>query len=410
MTDPRPAVHRLRPALVLAAAIGVVLLIVWSAQAEIVFVTEEQNGELPSASYTLLEDDLHHPRLELLRTREKLDEITSGALTQFQTALRLRAWTHRQWQPGASFYYPPWDAAEILDLVRQHGNRGFCAQYAVVFLQACQAMGIHARYIDLMGHFVVAIWSDDFDRWVLMDPMNDLHYERYGIPMRGGQLHQAFLKNDVEGIEQVDSSGNRKQVARGDLEHYRLYAIDTVANQLTAPVEVRINGAWTTLRHADDYQTYPRVGRDQLVVDSDFLAWRPAGGTGEMESYPQRPQTQNPDDFRYAFNQTILLLANERLSNRILKVALLNPNSPTFERFEVRSDESKVWTPAPSPTIRWLLHPGTNELRARIAMREGWKGPVSSLRLYYKAPLFASLPAFRGYVFRMFWHRTAEGG
>jgi hypothetical protein len=399
-----------RRVFLVAAAIGVVALAVWAAQAEIVFVSEEQNGEVKASSYTLSEDDFHHPRLQLLRSREKLDEVIAGARTEFQAALRLRAWTHRQWQPGASFYYPPWDAVEILDLERQHGNHGFCAQYAIVFLQACQSMGLHARYVDLLGHFIVAIWSDDFNRWIAMDPMNDLHYERYGIPMRGGELHQAYNSGDVDGMEQVDSSGNRRPVVRGDLEHYRLYAIDTVANQLTDPVEVRINGAWMTLEHASDYRTYPRVGRDQLVVDSGFLAWRPAGGSGEAESYPQRPQSENPDDFRYQFNQTIILLASERLSKRVLKLVFLNPNSPTFERFQVRSDESKAWVPAPAATIRWLLHPGTNEMRARIETRDGWTGPASSLRLYYKEPLFASLPDFRGYVFRMFWHRTPEPG
>src|SRR5262249_45322567 len=153
----------------------------------------------------LSEDDFHHPRLQLLRSREKLDEVTAGARTQFQAALRLRAWAHRQWQPGVSFYYPPWDAVEILDLARQHGNHGFCAQYAVVYLQACQSMGIHARYVDLQGHFIVAIWSDDFNRWIAMDPMYDLHYERYGIPMRGGELHRAYTTGNVDGVEKVDS-------------------------------------------------------------------------------------------------------------------------------------------------------------------------------------------------------------
>lgn len=410
MSDLRPAVPHVRRTFAVAAVVAVVFLVVWLAQSEFVFVTEEQNGDLKTSSYTLKEDAFDHPRLQLLRSREKLDEVTAGARTEFQAALRLRAWAHRQWQTGGPFHYPPWDAVEILDLARQNDNRGFCAQYAVVFLQACQSMGIHARYVDLSGHFVVAIWSDDFNRWVVMDPTNDLHYERYGIPMRGGEVHRAYVSSDVAGIEQVDSNGNRRPVTRDDLEHYRLYAIDTAANQLSDPVEVRINGAWTTLAHADDYRTYPKVGRDQMVVESEFLAWRPAGATGEGETFPQRPQSQNPDDFRYALNQAVILLANERLLNRVLKVVLLNPNGPTFQRFQVRSDESKAWVPAPAATIKWLLHPGTNEMRARIETRDGWTGPAASLRLYYKPPLFASLPAFRGYVFRTFWHRDAEAG
>jgi len=35
-----------------------------------------------------------------------------------------------------------------------------------------------------------------------------------------------------------------------------------------------------------------------------------------------------------------MLLANERLTNRILKVALLSRQQSTFERFLIRSDES----------------------------------------------------------------------
>ena len=56
----------------------------WVAQSEFVLVTSEQNGEFAVSSYTLREDDFNHPRLRLLRDREKLDEVVSGAKTQFE--------------------------------------------------------------------------------------------------------------------------------------------------------------------------------------------------------------------------------------------------------------------------------------------------------------------------------------
>jgi hypothetical protein len=390
-----------RRLLCLAAGLLLAALLLWVAQSEIVLVTAEENGEVPASSYVLQEEDFRHPRLQLLRTREKLDELIGGTPREFEAALRLRSWVHRQWEPGNDFYYPPWDAVEILDLAREHGNRGFCAQYAIVFLQACQAMGIHARYVDLPGHFVVAIWSDDFDRWVLMDPMLDLHYEKDGVPMRGRGLYRAYWTKDVTGIEQVDSKGLRRPITLADLQHYRLISIDTSANQLTVPVEVRINGAWRTLWHADDYRTYPKVGRDQLVVGSEFLAWR-SGDT--KEQFPERPGTTEDDDFRYAMNQTIILPANSRVRKQILKLALLRQNSPTFARFQIRSEASTDWVPSPSDTVKWMLHPGKNDLQARIETRDGWKGPVSTLRLYYKPRIFSFLPALPGYIFRVVAH------
>ena len=387
-----------RRAFYLAGGLLLAALLLCVAQSEIVLVTAEENGEISAPSYVLQEEDFRHPRLQLLRSREKLDEVIAGTPRQFEAALRLRAWARSQWEPGGDFYYPPWDAVEILDLAREHDNRGFCAQYAIVFLQACQSMGIHARYVDLPGHFVIAIWSDDFDRWVLMDPMNDLHYERNGVPMRGRSLYRAYWTKDATGIEQVDSKGRRRPVTLDDLGHYRLYSIDTSADQLTEPVEVRINGAWRSLTHADDYRQYPRVGRDQLMVESEFLAWR----SGEAkEGFPERPETSEDDDFRYAMNQTIILLANSRVRKQILKLALLRQNSPTFARFQVRSEAGTDWVPSPSDSVKWLLHPGENQLQARIETRDGWTGPASTLRLYYKPRLFTFLPAFPGYIYRV---------
>ena len=400
---PRPR-GRLRSILLLLLLLAATLA---AAQLELVVVSNVRNGELPAASYELHEDDFRHPRLALLRSREKLDEVIGGSATQFVAIMRLMHWARSQWEPGTAFRYPPWDAAEILDLARQHGNHGFCAQYAVVLLQACQSLGIHARYVDLPGHFAVTVWSDDFDRWVLFDPLNDVHYERDGLPMRGRDLYRAYWTKDVRGLERVAADGTRSPVPPDDLAFYRLYSISMDANQLSAPVQVEVNGAWTTLAHADDYTTYPLVGRDSLVVSENFLSWRSSEAT---ESFPERPETRDQDDFRYALNQTIVMLANERLLDRIVKVALVAGNSPTFGRFLVRSRPDGDWVPSPASTVKWHLDPGGNDLFARVETRFGWHGPASQIHVFYKPPLFDFLPALRGNILQLSWHGPPPAG
>ncbi len=264
-------------------------------------------------------------------------------------------------------------------------------------------MGIHARYVDLPGHFVVAVWSDDFNRWVVMDPTNDLHYEEDGVPMRGRDVYRAYWTGDNHGIVSVDSEGRRQAVRRDDLRNYRLYSIGLLANQLSEPVEVKCNDVWRKLVPASDYRTYPKIGRDRLEITTEFLAWR---SSDAGESFPRRTETRDQDEFRYALNQTIIFLANERLTNRVLKVVLLSNNSPTFERFLIRSEESADWVPVHSTTIKWLLHPGMNELYARIETRDGWRANVSSMRMFYKPPLLDWLPTFRGNLLRIIWHRS----
>jgi hypothetical protein len=142
-----------------------------------------------------------------------------------------------------------------------------------------------------------------------------------------------------------------------------------------------------------------------LEITTEFLAWR-SPDAGDGESLSRRKGTRDQDEFRYALNQTIMFFANERLTNRTLKVALLSNNCPTFERFLIRSEESTTWVPTSSTTIKWLLHPGMNELQARIETRDGWETNVSSMRMFYKPPLVDSLPSFRGNVLRFTWHRA----
>jgi transglutaminase superfamily protein len=376
----------------------------WAAQSEFILITGERNGEFSTTPPTLREDDFHNPRLELLRAREKLDELISGAPRQFDKIVVLRRWVRKQWDYGGSFYYPPWDAVEILDLARYHGNKGFCAQYAVVFLQACQALGIHARYVDLAGHFVVSVWSDDYDRWVVMDPTNDLHYERDGIPVGGRSLYRAYWTNDLRGLVQVDGTGNRKALTREDLDSFRLYAVDIAADQLSKPLQVEVNGSPRTLVHARDYRKYPRVGSDKVVITSELRAFRMEG----VESWvPERPQISS-QDLRSAFNQTMIFLANERVSGGSVRVVLFSSNSPTFKQFLVRSDESDDWLITPAPTFRWRLHPGMNRLSARVETAFGWQGQVSEISLFYKPRLIPSVPSFPCHIVKLIWHRSTD--
>ena len=163
-----------------------------------------------------------------------------------------------------------------------------------------------------------------------------------------------------------------------------------------------MNGTWKPLVHASDYRSYPRIGRDRLVIGSNFLAWRVQGSD---EWATRRAETRDQDEFRSALNQTVILIANERVRDRILKVALMNSNSPTFVRFVIRSDDSPGWVPSPNATFRWLLHAGMNRLEARVETRFGWRGNNSSINVLYKPPLFDFLPAFRGNIVRLTWHR-----
>lgn len=85
-----------------------------------------------------------------------------------------------RWEHGNG-HVDPKDAVEILRRV-DAGERFACVEYSVVLTQALNAMGMPARWLELLmhdhhagfgrGHVVFEAGIDDLARWVLLDGQN----------------------------------------------------------------------------------------------------------------------------------------------------------------------------------------------------------------------------------------------
>jgi len=139
------------------------------------------NEEIVRTSIPFAYEPFDHPRLKDLRTRFKLDDVVRGAKDELEVMARLARWSAGRWERGhLKDAYPPWDALEIL---KPHADGtpvgGFCQQYNVVFLQACESFGIPGRAVSIGpgshvgkirgGHEVVEVWSNQFKKWIYID-------------------------------------------------------------------------------------------------------------------------------------------------------------------------------------------------------------------------------------------------
>lgn len=151
----------------------------WSAKVEVI---EFDNAVIVRSSIPFAYESFDHPRLRQLRARHNLDDIVKGAKSEFELIERLARWSAGCWDRGhLKDAYPPWDALEILT---PHADGtptgGFCQQYGVVFLQACESFGIPGRAVSIGpgdrgamlrggGHEVVEVWSNDYRKWLYVD-------------------------------------------------------------------------------------------------------------------------------------------------------------------------------------------------------------------------------------------------
>lgn len=235
-----------------------------------------KNGDFTEGAPVRFED-AKLQRLAELRQQEHLDRLVDPSRSQFENILAVKDWVAEQWPHSTPDPYPPWDAITILDWIRSGKTGGFCGQYSQVMLQALTSLGFRARYMEIgtvdnpWAHFVVEVWSNDFDKWVMLDADFNVHFMRRGVPQSALDLHQALVEGTTQQIDAVLGSARTGHddphiYPERTIEFYYYLRLLLNANQLTAPDEPAID----RYNDAVEWSDAKTVSWDQSTVASIY--------------------------------------------------------------------------------------------------------------------------------------------
>lgn len=149
------------------------------------------------------------PRLRELSEQENLGAVVAGASDEFERMLLVKDWVAMQWPHSIPDPYPPWDAIVVLDWIRTGKTGGFCGQYSQVLLQSLAAIGLTGRYVEIgwtdypYQHFVTEFWSNQYNKWIMMDADFNVHFERSGVPMSALEIHDAYARSDFSEVAAI---------------------------------------------------------------------------------------------------------------------------------------------------------------------------------------------------------------
>ena len=347
----------------------------WTKPAKIV---DARNEEIVRTSIPFRYEPFTHPNLKELRSRYHLDEVVRGAKTDLELVAKLAAWSARQWkwqQWHLDEYYPAWDALEILS---KHADGktvgGFCLQYDIVFLQACESFGLPGRALSISngslgrpkagGHEPTEIWSNDFRKWIYVDGTGAWYAldGATGVPLSLWELRRRQIR-----------------LLRGEAaEPVRIVEIEKTAHKWTGLTE---DLGFAELR------LIPRSNfleqKAPLPLNQGFLrAWFWTGhhvwsdSDAPAELLHANRVTQ-PGNFEWTLNQAHYVL-EARPSPGEIRVHL-DTETPGFETFLAEIDGAGR-RPV-SAIFSWKLHPGSNRLRVWPRNDAGREGISSWLEL-----------------------------
>ena len=356
-------------------------------------LVELQNGQVirPSVEFT------HEDFKKLRKYRElfELDKVVEGAATEFEAQLQLMRWAYRipikGLDPYAWNYYDlpilKKDDRGNIVLEKEYKRRRryrHCLYCNLTLMGACLSMGYPSRYVNIAsrstgGHEVMEVWSNDFNKWVLLDATRDyyIYDPETGIPMN---------------LTEINSRLGEIIPRTADWEYPIRVQIPDEAALLNVNIAYREgNNKYSVKDVEQGPHLLSRKGHLHMALRNDFASrkwpvpWRTSTAWGGnlfygwySDKFPRKREyklhTNRWQDFNPPLNQSEITLSDTQ-QPRVLRVDV-DTETPCFETFLIQSDGGE-WKENPAYHFEWVLHEGLNRLRVRVRNTAGVLGPES---------------------------------
>ncbi|UCG61250.1 MAG: hypothetical protein JSV52_13155 [Candidatus Zixiibacteriota bacterium] len=298
-------------------------------------------------------EDINSPEFDTLRDRYQLRDIVDSASSEFEQMKLMLNWVATRWRHDGKNMAKDRSALAILKEA-EAGKRFCCANYADVTLECMKALGFPARFVGLHaddagyrmsgGHGCVEVWSNEYQKWLLVDGQNNAWWESQGQPLSGYECHQLFVDGRDDQLDFV-----------GQHEHINY---------------LEMKSSWTGYFHR--VIPYWMKTSFQLVSDES---------TPALVHQKYFLQTEITDDYRRVYpqlNRTRITIKQYKESGSLDTLSIiLTHTMPYFDKFMVRINET-AWNES-NDTIQWALSRGINTIEAKAINLAGVEGKASRI-------------------------------
>ncbi len=318
-------------------------------------------GELPEKIVPFVFESSDAPHLVALRERFDLEAVVAGPGGEYDAQLRLATWVGTRFEhgidevPGGRHVCDPVAVIEA----GQKGSMFWCEIAARTMMHAATAVGWPARVITASRdaytweHALAELWSNQFDKWFVVDPDFNVIFEADGVPLSAWELvHQGPALQ----------ASNRLVIRRFAPFKKGLDPQDLV--QFFAYVHVDERSDWCSRR----LPVGSPAGGDLATL------WTARPGRGP--ALTAIPTASSREQFDFPLNRVranVTKLTGNRYS------VSLGTHSPVFHSFEQRVGNDP-WQRISGHLSQFEQTEATGEVAFRIVTRKGEGGAVYKLQ------------------------------
>ena len=354
-------------------------------------IDESGNPPVESSTIPFGWQDLHHPGLARLAETYRLAEVIGRGRDEFEQLRLLRHWCFRTIARGMPEWVP--HDPELLAGVVSEGRPFYCTYYAQFLMYAATALGWPARHIGIdcdhaegeqsTHHGVTELFCFTLDKWLVLDAMFDVHYEREGVPLSALEIRDTYRKHGPQEPEicvgpegmRVRSSGKNTPAGFDEPACYYWFLVRSRNDHFTLPVW---QGNARDILYVDDVNREKTWYQNRTDDTGQFVGSRRHTGyeTGSFlvtervaDVYPTLGRTHIEAD-----------LSLPRAADRPVVPLCMHSICPYWRGFEVRFDRTGPWVPV-RRSVDWTVHSGENAVEARLIDAGGRRGKACCITL-----------------------------
>lgn len=285
------------------------------------------------SNFDFLYEHWKEEKLRQLREQENYTDLT--AASEFAYFLKLCAWVHQQWESSDPEPYPLCNALDILADIRAGKTGGFCGQYAYVLADVLKSVGFFAvRYVELWSrtgesHFVVEVWSNEYEKWILLDPHQNLYYEleQTQLPANAYEIRLALLEPSAPRVIARQADDPTQRTTNPDIAVYAHFAVSLRADLLRHTKPLTIQDRFDMFLYYRDHYT------DETVFQQPIFHNR----------IPYAHITTRPEDVYYDCNRVRVEYTIQKPTRQVVFQFLTEQSMPNFQFFKVSVDRGQQW-------------------------------------------------------------------
>lgn len=309
------------------------------------------------------------------------------------------SWVNSRWDHDGSMSPANMSSMEILEAAEQ-GRNFSCNEYANVFTDIMHSLGFVCRTIGVatsdiayggmgVSHSLCEAWSNDLNKWILIDPQFGLLIKQGNQYVNFAEL-QALLSKKLDKSIQFEHFDTRKKTTK-EREQLRTEYLEFI-KQYNAYIMFNARLSGKDILHVLPLGSYPQFLTNQggntrpliflsTINDAYFSLNRthmlfdfniPSGDAGSVaaidsnltqELFMERmAETASIPDFTISFSN----------------------NMPWFSHYEMRFNEDDSWKKISGNTMKLLLRNGKNSIEVRSINQAGIAGPITFMKVRYQ--------------------------